>query len=396
MKLSKDFLDYLEERETKCNSMLPLLLSEYPIKKKTEFNRQLYLKIIIIINLIRGNKEQAVHYAKYYIQADDPSFSSHIEARNMPIKPDLYFRTDITKEDILYGICYFFLDSGHSLYRAHFEWASEYCFPRDEDVQWRLQREKEGEGGGLYIIARADSWYGYCLVTFGRFEEALPYLNEVVPYFKQSTRTDGHIEYWIEYHLSKALIPLCEYKITPSEENRAAAQKGLEEFIKKLNDFDHKRDAFLYYFHLKELFPDVYSTPAKAKKSKTTKKKEDLVFQHPLPQVEYPPEDESQGGVVIEVVADHHFEFVARKYVFERLSKKIHEFGTYPVLGNAYDSFVSEEVLEPESIVRECKELLNEPSLNEEEKESISEILTIATYAEEKPSPVQFLYNEYW
>lgn len=396
MKLSKEFLDFLDERVNKCNSVLPELLEKDPFDEETIFERQLYLKIIIAISLIRENRDQAVHYAEYYVQSDDPTFSRNLEIMKRPRLPSVHLGASLAIEDIDYGICYYLLDPNHPLFLAHFKWAADFSYPRDDEVQSRIAWERNGDEGGLEIVARSDSWHAYCLVIFGRFKEAIPFLNEVVPFFKTALRNGGVIMDWIEYHLPLALLPLCEYQCEPTEENRADAQKGMDDFIGKLNDFQNKRDAFRYAFLLKDLYPGVYAPPAKAKRSKKDKKRENPVFQHPFLPVDYPPENENLGGIIVEVSTVPRSNYVGKKSAFERLCKKIRDFDKYPVLGAANESFASQEILDPVPVIEECHAILNDQALNKEEEDSVRAILEIAMIAEELKSGVMFWFSEDW
>ncbi len=109
-------------------------------------------------------------------------------------------------------------------------------------------------------IAVVYLWRGYSLLTLGRYEEACDLLNEVVPYFNKYKKKGGEVWRKVEYALPKALFPLCEYKLEPTQENLQKAKAGVEEYIKSLHDNKDKLEGYLYYFHLKETFPDVYTS----------------------------------------------------------------------------------------------------------------------------------------
>lgn len=133
-----------------------------------------------------------------------------------------------------------------------FEWAAENSFVT-ENILNSYTKHKRFE-----YIAKAFLWRGYALLVLGKYGEACPLFKGVVPYFVRYRKSFGTIYWVVEYNLPKALIPLCEYKLEPNKENKKKAIKGLNDYINSLK-VDARLDGYLYYYHLKETFPDVYS-----------------------------------------------------------------------------------------------------------------------------------------
>ncbi|MCK4929386.1 MAG: hypothetical protein KAR76_06580, partial [Methanosarcinales archaeon] len=169
-----------------------------------------------------------------------------------------------------------------------FEWAAKNCYQSEEDIAAALKYRLYGE------IAVGYLWRGYALMNLGNYDEAHELLTQVIPYLTKQKKKG--IEMWrkVEYALPKALIPLCEYKLEPNPENLQKAQSGVEDYIKSLRENKHKLEGYLYYFHLKEMFPEVYNaeiaeTPAKKSPKKKTIKKLDLP----------PGESDTEGSVIV-------------------------------------------------------------------------------------------------
>jgi len=106
-------------------------------------------------------------------------------------------------------------------------------------------------------------WKGYVLLNLGQYKEAYNYLLRVVPIFQNVTKAGGQIWHPVEYALTKALVPLCEFKLNPSKDVLKKAQKGIEDYIKSLSDNKFKLDGYVYYFHLKKQFANVYTANPK-------------------------------------------------------------------------------------------------------------------------------------
>lgn len=143
-------------------------------------------------------------------------------------------------------------ESDFDLAHRLFEWAAENAHLSEDALKMVLGYERFED------IANAYLWRGYALLVLGRYSEACPLFNEVVPYFVRYRKSFGTVFWVVEYNLPKALIPLCEYKLEPNDANKKKAIKGLKDYIKNLK-VDKRLNGYLYYYHLKETFPDVYS-----------------------------------------------------------------------------------------------------------------------------------------
>lgn len=110
--------------------------------------------------------------------------------------------------------------------------------------------------------AYAGLWKGYALVCLKRYEEACHHLHSVVPIYralKVNSCHDGDVNAVIEYALSKALVPLCAFMRNPVKQNLINAQTGLEEFPASIYDNFLRMRAYTYYYHIRDLFHDVYN-----------------------------------------------------------------------------------------------------------------------------------------
>lgn len=134
-----------------------------------------------------------------------------------------------------------------------FTWAAENCSLPQEFVELQFRSRNFDD------IAIGHLWRGYALLALGKIPDACDLLKQVAPLFNQHKQSGGDIWQKVEYALPKALVPLCEYLSDPSEGGKQKANSGLEEFIQSLNDNKDKLNGYLYYFHLKEVFRDVYS-----------------------------------------------------------------------------------------------------------------------------------------
>ncbi|WP_094227736.1 hypothetical protein [Methanolobus psychrotolerans] len=200
-----------------------------------------------------GNKQKSIWFFKYFttFRIPDSKFYgvTEEEKQNKDIRRIHDASNYIFRKAIYFNLSDFDPATADKL----FGWAAEnFVVPQDDYDFWMKH--------GMYDdIAVAYLWCGYSLLNLGKYEEALELLVQVVPYLDRYKKSG--VEMWrvVEYALPKALIPLCEYKLDPTEENLKNAKKGIEDFIKSLRENRHKLEAYLYYFHLKEKFADVYA-----------------------------------------------------------------------------------------------------------------------------------------
>jgi tetratricopeptide (TPR) repeat protein len=265
-----------------------------------------------------------------------------------------------------------------------FEWAAENCHLPPEYIEEETKAENYDD------IAVGHLWRGYALLNLGKYEEAHELLVQVVPYLNKYKKLG--IEMWrkVEYALPKALVPLCEYKLDPTQETLQKAQSGIEDYIKSLRENKHKLEGYLYYFHLKEAFPDIYNAdktlelPAGAS-PKIKKPGKKMI----LPPDEY----DTKGSVIVFDMESGSLEVFGTNNELEEYVEKIKILGNYPVLSGLMELYVTEGQQEPEPLIKECKMLLLRTSIDAVLKEKTELILAVAKDAKDENSTVMLYFD---
>lgn len=265
-----------------------------------------------------------------------------------------------------------------------FEWAAENCLLSDEYIADETQAENYDD------IAVGHLWRGYALLNLGRYEEAYELLTEVIPYLNKYKKLG--IEMWrkVEYALPKALVPLCEYKLEPTQENLQKAKAGVEEYIKSLRENKEKLEGYLYYFHLKENFADVYTAEKAPEQAKAPSK-----IKKPAKKLELPPSEyETKGSVMIfDREGSGSLEVFGTQNEFEAYVEKIKSLSDFPVLSGLMELYATESLQEPESLIEECEKLLSRTDVGSEIKEKTKLILAVAKDAQEAGSTVMLYFD---
>lgn len=263
-----------------------------------------------------------------------------------------------------------------------FEWAAENCLLSDEYIADETQAENYDD------IAVGHLWRGYALLNLERYEEAYELLTQVIPYLNKYKKLG--IEMWrkVEYALPKALVPLCEYKLNPTQENLQKVKAGIEEYIKSLRENKDKLEGHLYYFHLKETFSDVY-TAEKAPAVAPSKVKK------PTKKLEPPPtEYDTKGSVIIfDREGSGSLEVFGTQNGFEAYVEKIKSLGDFLVLSSLMELYATEGLQEPEPLIEECERLLSRADVESEMKEKTKLILAVAKDALEARSTVMLYFD---
>jgi len=306
--------------------------------------------------------------SKYGLSSDgsNENISSLFELGNLQIKAAVYFT-----------LAKVYPDKANQL----FEWAAENCFLSEEYVRGSLQAEN------FHDVAKAFLWRGYSLVCLERYKEALELVTQVVPLLNQFKKTGNEMYHIREYHLPKALVPLCEYKLDPTQDNLDKAKDGLETYINSLREPKDRLEGYLYYFHLKEKFPEVYSAnEAPIKESN----KPLLEIKKPvLPKTE----QEATGSVIVSGTDTGYLEVLGRNEELEEYVNKVKELGEYPTLSNMFELYATQGDQDPEPVVKECEHLLKRKDANNWLKEKTKLILEVAKDAEEKKSTIMLYYD---
>lgn len=255
-----------------------------------------------------------------------------------------------------------------------FEWAAENLFQSDELIEAGMKYRQYNDIASWYL------WRGYALIMLGRYEEAYDDLKKVVPYFTLNKKRGGETWQKLEYYLTKALIPLCEYILNPSDDNRKSTRKGIEEFIKSLKSNYKKQSGYLYYFHLKGRFPQVYGDAG------TTSLKQSPAIRtsgiKPTKSLAVNIDTGENKYFVRMITSDDLLDGdIGSNSDLERYVEGVKSLGNFPVLSNLMDLYVGEGEQKPEPLVEECERLLSMPGLDEDLRKKTEHILRIAEKA---------------
>jgi hypothetical protein len=253
MAKQNSFSMFLEEKKEKWEEILQDrgVFEEYPshLDPKTDSKILYAYEDLGLIYRYLGVEQRSIWFFKYLTTINIPS--SRLEGISNEDGTTLAF--SYGEYALRKGIFFDLSNSDSSTAYRMFSFAAEDFVIKDSTFDFCMKR-------GMYDdIAVAHLWRGYALLNLGRFEEVHELLVQVVPFLDRYKKSG--VEMWrtVEYALTKALIPICEYKLNSTEENLASAKKGIEDFIKSLREKRDKFKAYLYYFHLKEKFADVYA-----------------------------------------------------------------------------------------------------------------------------------------
>ncbi|OEU56969.1 MAG: hypothetical protein BA868_01585 [Desulfobacterales bacterium C00003106] len=280
------------------------------------------------------------------------------------------------------GIYYIFTQTDPQKANQLFEWAAENCFQSDEDIAAGIKYELYDE------IAVGFLWCGYALLNLGKYDEAHELLAQVVPYLNKYKKLG--IEMWrkVEYALPKALVPLCEYKLDPTQENLQKAQAGIEDYIKSLRDNKDKLEGYLYYVHLKEVFSDVYNVEVPDQTTKFVHR-EELSKKIELPPGEY----DFAGSVIVFDMESGSLEVFGTQNELEEYVKKVECLGDYPVVSGLMELYVTDTQQEPEPLIEECERLLSDSDADPDIKEKTRYVLNVAKDAKNEESTVMLYFD---
>ena len=376
------FIEFLNTEQKKCQNYLKEkgCYNTYP-KEVASDTANCYDRLGIIYKF-HGDEEKARKMFGYF-----PTF--HVHSSRL----ERMSEEDKTKTSRLLSKGIYQLRKGIYFNLAHenpqkatqlFEWAAENCLLPDEYIAGAIKYENYDH------IAVGHLWRGYALLNLGRYEEAHELLTQVVPYLNKYKKLG--IEMWrkIEYALPKALVPLCGYKLDPAPEKLQEAQSGIEDYIKSLRENKDKLEGYLYYFHLKEAFPDVYSV----KKAPELPVDTSLKINKPTKKMEMPPDEyDTKGSVIVFDMKSGALEVFGTNNEFEEYVDKIKIFGDYPVLSSLMELYVTEGQQEPEPLIEECEKLLLRVDIDAALKEKTEFILAVARDAKAEDSTVMLYFD---
>ena len=256
-----------------------------------------------------------------------------------------------------------------------FKWAAEDCSLPDAYAHGCIKFECHNE------VAVPHLWHGYALVGLEQFQEALTYLVQVEPLFVQYKKSGGEIYQKIEYNLPKALVPLSEFKLNPTRQNLISAQNGIEEYIKSLREPRHKLWGYLYYFHLKDQFADVYSADPKDYPEQVPEPKKKVVTETPASGSAEPKNVWIWDVVSIVVGEEFGTDDELKTYV-----QDVARFGEFPVLSALHDIYLQWDEVDASELAGETRRLMAMKDLDPEIRKKTEILKEIAEYSAAKGS----------
>lgn len=265
--------------------------------------------------------------------------------------------------------------------RQQFEWAAENCFV-DEDADVTISNED--------YIARGHLWEGYARLMLGDYVAAYRLFKNVVPHYNKAKKrgTDVHFQK-MQYFLPKLLIPLSEYLLSPSGDNRQRAVCGVDDFLASFRDYSEKFDGLLYCLHVEERFPAVYKDDEGCVKALPVSGKRSL---HRVLPVE---EGEGKHGAVLVIDDDDHFlDSLGTPAELSAYADLVGGIGDFPAILGLIERFGFLERMEPDELIVECKRLLTVADLGELVSGITQSILRAAEEAKAKHSSVALMYRD--
>ena len=363
-----NFSQYLNNEKVKCEKYLhnKYIYDEFPETIDDEII-DCYEKLAIIYTYF-DIEVKAKKMIKHLLTFGYQVYTSRFATLSEEGKKNNNLLVQQGKWQLREGLCFNLAHENPQKATQLFEWAAENCLLPDEYIAGAIKYENYDH------IAVGHLWRGYALLNLGRYEEAHELLTQVVPYLNKYKKLG--IEMWrkIEYALPKALVPLCGYKLDPAPEKLQEAQSGIEDYIKSLRENKDKLEGYLYYFHLKEAFPDVYSV----KKAPELPVDTSLKINKPTKKMEMPPDEyDTKGSVIVFDMKSGALEVFGTNNEFEEYVDKIKIFGDYPVLSSLMELYVTEGQQEPEPLIEECEKLLLRVDIDAALKEKTEFILAL-------------------
>ena len=380
MSNNNKFVEFIENEQSNCEKYLrdSNAYSQAPIKVESK-HVQCYDNLAIIYRYRNDiNKSNKMFYCLTTINQYPTRYAGLSEDGKKKMKLLVSIGSWQMKNGIYFNLAHEDPQKANQL----FEWAAENCYQSEEVITVRLKYHLYDE------IAVGFVWRGYALLNLGNYDEAFKLLTQVVPYLNKQKKKG--IEMWrkVEYALPKALVPLCEYKLDPTQENLQKAQVGVEDYIKSLRENKDKLEGYLYYFQLKEVFSDVYNAEVPEQTTKAVHREESSK------KIELPPgEYDSAGSVIVFDMESGSLEVFGTQNELEEYVKKLEHLGDYPVLSGMMELYVTDAQQEPEPLIEECKRLLSYSDADHDIKEKTGYILNVAQDAKNEESTVMLYFD---
>ncbi|MBU4220043.1 MAG: hypothetical protein KKD46_05510 [Euryarchaeota archaeon] len=379
----KKFNEFIKKEYNKCEKYLKDkgAYDEYPEKIEDEI-RECYEKLAIISKYCR-DEEISGKMLRLLTTFGYREYTSKLFKGMEEGKESSRILISVGHYQLMNGCAFTLANADPQKAIQLFEWAAENCYQSDEDIAAGIKYRLYDE------IAVGFLWRGYALLNLGKYEEAYELLTQVIPYLNKYKKS-GEMWRKVEYALPKALVPLCEYKLDPAQENLQKAKAGIEEYIKSLRENRDKLEGYLYYFHLKEHFADVYTAEKAPEQANTPSKTKKPAKKLELPPTEY----DTKGSVIVfDREGSGSLEVFGSNNEFEAYVEKVKSLGDFPVLSSLMELYSTEGLQEPEPLIEECERLLSRADIEPEMKEKTKLILIVARDALEADSTVMLYFD---
>jgi len=383
--MSKKSVDFLKNELNICEKYLNNKNAYDAVPKERDTNIPLCYKKLAIIYRFFSNESKTKKFFHHLTTIGFGLSTSRFDVEGLreEDKNNIRLLCSIGRGQLEKGIQFNLAQTDPQKATQLFEWAAENCYQSDEDIAAGIKYELYDE------IAVGFLWRGYALLNLEKYEEAYELLKEVIPYFNKWKKSGGEVWQKVEYALPKALVPLCEYKLDPTPENLQKAQSSIEDYIKSLRDNKDKLEGYLYYFHLKETYPEVYSAEVAEIPAKKRPKKKKTVKKLDLP----PSESDTEGSVVVFDIKGGYLDVFGTNNELEEYAEKVEELGEYPVLAGLMELYAMEAEEEPGPIIEECERLLASPDADSFLKEKTKILLQAALDAKSEGGTIMLYFD---
>ncbi len=361
MTSTNKFIDFLKSELINCEKNLKDTEAYDAVPEKRESKQTACYEKLAVIYKYKNEGEKSKKMFRHLT-----TFGSGVSTSRLDVvglreedKKDTRLLCSIGRGQLKKGICFNLANADPQKASQLFEWAAENCYQSDEDIAAGIKYRLYDE------IAVGHLWRGYALLNIGKYEEAYELLIQVIPYLNKYKKS-GEMWRKVEYALPKALVPLCEYKLEPTHENLQKAKEGIEEYINGLRENKDKLEGYLYYFHLKETFADVYTSENAPEQVKTTSKTKKPTKKLDLPPTEY----DTKGSVIVfDREGSGSLEVFGSNNEFEAYVEKVKSLGDFPALSSLMELYATEGLQEPEPLIEECEKLISRIDVESEVKE---------------------------
>lgn len=352
--ITKKFSDYLDKRLDDTNThdyeklIIYLIFNDYETAEN-HINKALDLGYIIRSSKWGGSSEDILNKRDLLAQTGELQINHAIYLRLLQENPEKVSQL--------------------------FEWAAENCTLPEDYIHGCIKFKCHNE------VAVPHLWHGYALLGLERYQEALEYLKQVEPLFIAYKKSGGEIYERLEFNLPKALIPLCEFKLNPTRQNLINAQNGIEEYIKSLREPRFKLDGYLYYFHLKDQFADVYSADPKDYPEEVA-----TPVTEPVRKIPASKSAEPQNVWIWDVVSATSGEEFGTDEELSMYAEYVKNRGGFPVLSSLMDLYLMWDEFDARELADEAGRLLAGGNLPPEIQQKTEIIKTLAEYSAKKGS----------